>query len=96
MKVLEKGPGWSVKVKCTGNGNGGGGCGSLLEALESDIYVTSHTDICGDTDYFYTICCPVCGKETDIPEKDVPNSIQHAKLDAYRGIYRGRSRLLER
>ena len=54
---------------------------------ENDIYVTSHTDMAGDTDYYYTICCPVCGKETDISEKDIPYSIRRKKLEEHKGIY---------
>lgn len=87
MKILEKGPGWNIKQRCTGKGNGMGGCNSLLLVEENDIYVTSHTDMCGDTDYYYTFCCPVCNKETDIPEKDVPSSIRGKKLELYRGLY---------
>ena len=50
-----------------------------------------HTDICGDTDYYYTFQCPVCGKETDIPERDVPSSIKRLKLEMYKSGYtRGR------
>ena len=87
MKILEKGPGWNIEQKCTGVGNGGGGCESLLLVEESDIYVTSHTDMAGDTDYYYTICCPVCGKETDISEKDIPYSIRRKKLEEHKGIH---------
>ncbi len=87
MKVLEKGPGWGLKLRCTGKGNGDGGCGSLLQVEESDIYITTHTDMTGETDYYYTICCPVCGKETDIPEKDLPSIIMRKALDEYREIY---------
>ena len=87
MKVLEKGPGWSLKLKCTGDGNGGGGCQSLLLVEENDIYVTSHTDYVGDTDYYYTICCPECGKETDIPEKKLPSSIKVKTLEMYKAGY---------
>lgn len=91
MKILEKGPGWNIEQRCTGNGNGGGGCNSKLLVEESDIYVTSNTDMCGDTDYYYTFFCPVCGKETDIPEKDVPSSIKRLKLEMYKSGYtRGR------
>ena len=87
MKVLEKGAGWNIKKRCTGAGNGDGGCNSLLLIEENDIYVTSHTDLTGDTDYYYTFCCAVCGKETDIAEKDIPSSIRRAKLDTYRNGY---------
>lgn len=76
MKVLEKGPGWSIKQTCTGRGNGGGGCNSLLEVEATDIYVTSLTDYLGDTDYYFTFKCIICGRETDIPSKEVPSSVQ--------------------
>lgn len=84
MKVLEKGPGWSIKVRCTGSGNGDGGCESLLQVSENDIYVTSNTDYTGDTDYYYTFRCPVCNVETDIKEKDLPIRIRRQKLDDYK------------
>ena len=88
MKVLEKGPGWSTKQRCTGYGNGQGGCESLLQVEAADIYVTSHTDMVGDTDYYYTFRCPVCGKETDIPEKDVPASIRRDAMENKRKVLR--------
>ncbi len=88
MKVLEKGPGWSTKQRCTGKGNGLGGCESLLQVEAGDIYVTSHTDMVGDTDYFYTFTCPVCGKETDIPEKDVPASIRREAMEKKKKVLR--------
>ena len=91
MKVLEQGHGWCIKQRCTGKGNGGGGCNSLLEVEAGDIYQTSSTDYLGDTDYYYTFCCPVCGIETDIPERDVPSSIKRLKLEMYKSGYtRGR------
>lgn len=90
MKVLEKGNGWNIEKRCTGAGNGMGGCNSLLLIEEHDIYVTAHTDIAGDTDYYYTFCCPVCGKETDIPDKDIPTSIRRIKLETYKGGYNRR------
>ena len=62
MKVLEKGPGWSIEQICTGRGNGDGGCKSRLLVETQDVYLTSHTDLAGDTDYYYTFRCPVCGK----------------------------------
>lgn len=86
MKVLEKGPGWSTKQRCTGRGNGNGGCESLLQVEAGDIYVTLHTDMIGDTDYFYTFRCPVCGRETDIPEKDVPSSIRRDAMENKRKV----------
>ncbi len=81
MKILEKGPGWSSKQKCTGYGNGGGGCESLLQVEAGDVYVTSNTDYLGDTDYYYTFKCPVCGRETDIPEKDLPSAIKKEAME---------------
>lgn len=87
MKILEKSQGWNIEKRCTGIGNGGGGCNSLLLIEEHDIYVTSHIDMVGDTDYYYTFYCPVCGKETDIPAKDIPLSIQRKKLELYKSGY---------
>lgn len=87
MKVLEKGPGWSIEQLCTGKGNGNGGCKSRLLIEKGDIYLTSHTDMVGDTDYFCTFKCPVCGIETDIKESDVPSSIRRELLDNRRCSY---------
>lgn len=87
MKVLEIGEGWSIKQICTGRGNGNGGCNSKLLVEKNDIYLTSHTDLSGDTDYFYTFRCPVCKIETDIPEKDVPYSIRSELLNNKRKSY---------
>jgi len=84
MKILEKGPGWSIEQRCTGKGNGDGGCNSLLLVEKCDLYMTSHTDMVGDTDYYYTFRCPVCGMETDIDEKNIPRSIRYELLDNYR------------
>ena len=76
FESLQEGPGLAIKQKCTGFGNGGGGCGALLEVEREDIYLTSHTDITGETDYFYTFRCPCCSNETDIPEKNIPPIIR--------------------
>ena len=37
MKILEKGPGWSIEQFCTGKGNGNGGCNSKLLVEKGDI-----------------------------------------------------------
>lgn len=87
MKILERGPGWSITQLCTGKGNGDGGCQAKLLVEKEDVYLTSHTDLAGDTDYFYTFRCPICGIETDIPEKDVPVSIKRGLLDSKRNTY---------
>ena len=55
MKVLQKGEGWKLEIRCTGRGNGGGGCGSLLEIREEDIYNTYNYDYAGERDTYYTI-----------------------------------------
>lgn len=86
MKVLEKGPGWSLQQRCTGIGNGGGGCNSLLEVEATDIYVTSSTDYLGDTDYYFTFKCAVCGRETDIPSKEVPSPVQKDAMNNKRKL----------
>ena len=74
MKVLKKGEPkeWSVKVKCTGFGNNRYGCGAELEVVKKDIYLTYSEHYWGETDIFYTITCPECGKETDIPDSKIP------------------------
>ena len=72
MKILdpECGPErWKTIIYCTGRGNGGGGCGTCLEIREEDIYNTFSYDYLGDRDTYYTVCCPVCGKETDIDSR---------------------------
>lgn len=76
MKVLKEGTGWKIKQTCTGNGNGGGGCGALLEVEKDDLYITSHTDMTGETDYYYTFQCPCCKVETDILESKLPYGIR--------------------
>ena len=81
MKILERGNGWHLTVRCTGNGNGNGGCNSLLEISKEDIYVTSSSDYLGDVDYYYTITCPVCGIETDLKQNELPISVkENARL----------------
>ena len=75
MKVLQRGEGWKLEVTCTGRGNGGGGCGSVLEINEEDIYNTYHYDYAGDKDTYYTISCPICGKETDIDSQYIPYGV---------------------
>ena len=77
MKVLKPGSGqqgWSTEATCTGYGNGGGGCGAELLVEQPDLYLTSRTDMKGETDYFVTFKCPECGVETDL--KNVPSNIQ--------------------
>ena len=87
MKVIEKGSGWSIEQLCTGKGNGYGGCNSKLLVEKEDIYITSNTDMLGDTDYYYTFRCPVCGIETDIPENDVPAGIKRKILETEKSEY---------
>ena len=75
MKVLKKGEPkeWSVKVKCTGFGNKRYDCcGAELEVAKEDIYLTYSEHYWGETDIHYTITCPECGKETDIPDSKIP------------------------
>jgi hypothetical protein len=68
-KVIQ--PKWSQKYKCTGKGNGERGCQKMISVTEENVY---------ETQSYYgknvvrhsTICCPNCGKETDI---DLPLGI---------------------
>lgn len=66
---------WKAIICCTGRGNGGGGCGTPLEIREEDVYYTYSYDYLGDSDTCYTICCPVCGTETDIDSRLVDFSV---------------------
>lgn len=81
MKVLKKGPGWSLEQICTGKGNGGGGCGATLLVEKNDIYMTSRSFIDGSTDYYYTFRCPCCQVETDIEEKLVPSGVKKLAME---------------
>lgn len=76
MRVLEKGPGWNIEVKCTGAGNSGIGCGAKLLVERDDIYLTHSYDMVGDCTTYNTIRCPICGVETDIDKKRIPNSYE--------------------
>ena len=85
MKVLQEGNpnGWEIEQECTGKGNGDGGCKARLLVSEDDIYITTHTDYTGDTDYFYTFTCPCCGVMTDIPEKDIVIRVRRKAMKKY-------------
>lgn len=85
MKVLEKGPGWSIKAICTGKGNGGCGCGAKLLVERDDIYLTHSYDYGGGHDMFYTFKCPICSAETDLDSSKVPGLIQKKLLLENRG-----------
>ena len=92
MKVLEKGPGWSMECKCTGAGNGGCGCGARLLVEMGDIYLTHNYDYGGGHDIFYTIRCIDCGVETDIEDSKVPSLIKRSLLESYRNQGKALSR----
>ncbi len=72
MKIIEEEKGWDIEERCTGKGNGNGGCNSLLLIEEGDLYLTSHADMCSDTNYDYTFRCLKCGRETDVEPKRIP------------------------
>lgn len=88
MKVLEKGPGWSMEVRCTGAGNGGCGCGARLLVERGDIYLTHSYDYGGGHDIYYTIRCPECNVETDIDDNKIPSLIRREALDKGRSLTR--------
>ena len=85
MKVVKKSdkPFWSMEVQCTGLGNqcsngrkGKAPCGSILEINANDIYITKSFSYDRSVDICFTIKCPECGCETDIPAKDLPTDIK--------------------
>lgn len=86
MKVLQEGNpnGWEIEQECTGAGNGDGGCKARLLVSEDDIYITTHTDYSGETEYFYTFKCPCCKVETDIPEKNIVRRVRGKAMGKYR------------
>ena len=86
MKILQEGNhnGWEIEQESTGKGNGNSGCKDRLLVSEDDIFITSHTDICGDTDYYYTFKCPCCGALTDIPERDVPERVCDKAMEKHK------------
>ena len=88
MKVLEKWPGWSMEVICTGAGNGGGGCGSKLLIERGDVYLTHSYDYGGGHDIYYTIRCLECGVETDIKSDKLPSLIKNDALERGRQLVR--------
>ncbi|MBE6146037.1 MAG: hypothetical protein E7171_05385 [Firmicutes bacterium] len=90
MKVLEKGPGWSMEVKCTGSGNGGGGCGAKLLIERGDVYLTHSYDYGGGHDVYYTIRCPECDVQTDIEYDKLPSFIRDEAAGRRRVLSRER------
>ncbi len=88
MRVLEKGPGWSMEVKCTGSGNGGCGCGARLLVERGDVYLTHSYDYGGGHDIYYTIMCPECGIETDLESSKVPSLVRREALDKGKALTR--------
>ena len=81
MQILEKGPGWSIEARCTGNGNGDGGCESRLLILENDLFITKSYCYDGSHDEYVTFRCPVCEKYTDLDDTKVPSQVRlHLKV----------------
>lgn len=85
MKVVKKAkkPFWTKEVQCTGAGNqsingrkGKAPCGSTLEINANDIYITKTYSYDGSSERCFTIKCPECGCETDIPAKELPTDIR--------------------
>lgn len=55
----------TMQVTCTGKGCGGDGCGCLLEVNGLDIRRGSYSSW-GETESYYYIVCPFCGKKTEV------------------------------
>jgi len=74
MEVLKKGPGWSLKKKCS--------CGSLLKVEKSDLFHTHSHHYDGSHEVYTTFKCPVCGELNDIKDHisfPIPDSYQEWK-----------------
>ncbi len=80
MKILERGPGWNIQLRCTGKGFGGGGCNSLLLVEKDDIVAFIEKDMGGVTETSFGFRCPVCNTTTCVSESKIPSSIQSSKI----------------
>lgn len=83
MKVIGRDDNWGLIVRCTGAGNGHKGCGCLLQVVPKDIYVTRSYDYLGDGTSYYTVRCPECGAETDIPDSKVESFYEDNATEEY-------------
>lgn len=78
MKVLDLGPRWNMKIRCTGTGCNGYGCGSLLLAEEGDIKLYYKNRI----NYF--LVCPVCNSVIFLEENRIPIVLRKVALESIR------------
>lgn len=70
---------WERIEFCTGKGAGGGyGCGRKFIVQEGDLFVT--IDHWNGGKKAITFQCPYCGVQTDINEKNVPETIRNKIL----------------
>ncbi|MDP2655472.1 MAG: hypothetical protein Q8P17_02985 [bacterium] len=70
-EVLKKGQnpsGWNKVVKCTGKSStNGSGCGTRFRVFSEDVYRKEYSVGGGEIEWLYTVCCPNCGQESEIP-----------------------------
>lgn len=91
MQILEI-PGeleepWTIQHRCSGYGNGGGGCNALLLVGELDLRLTTPGHFNGNGEPLYvTFTCPVCLKETDLPQQYVPESVYERVKNNHKDI----------
>ncbi len=89
MEGLEKSNpnSWKIKYRCTGKGNGDRGCVEWILVTKDDIFVTSRGYYKSSREYYYTFRCPKCGRNTNIPEKYIPEIVRNKAMEKYKELY---------
>lgn len=62
-------------VSCTGKGMEKKGCGRLLEVSFVDIQKGTYNSY-GETEGYYYIVCPVCGRRTEVYYNEMPKEFR--------------------
>ena len=71
---------WKLKKCCTGSYPDYDGCNTLFLINKDDIIISENVNVLGEKEYFYTMKCPICNKETSIFASFIPNSIKNELL----------------
>ena len=93
-EVLKKGQkpsGWNRVVKCTGKSStNGSGCGTKFRIFAEDVYRMEYGTGGGETETGQTVCCPVCGEESEIsngPDISLGKAPSSQEMEARRRIW---------